>query len=102
MKGDEASASQSLPDREGSPASSSLVVATDVVVPVRERALRIVFPRPDMQLVKRRDAVTVGGADELHQVTFDLRSGIGGKGARENDVLDGNEFHFAVGLRLVD
>jgi hypothetical protein len=40
-------------DNQVSPCGSLLSIASHVIVPVHKRALRIVFPRPGVQFVKR-------------------------------------------------
>ena len=79
-----------------------LAVAGHMIVPVHERAFRIVFPRPNVQFVKCRQAVTVRCRDLQHQVTIHLWSGVGRKHARKDDELDTDQLHFTVRLRLVN
>ena len=42
-------------------------------MPVDERAVRIVLPRPDMQRVKRRQPETVGSLKIMEQLSHELR-----------------------------
>jgi len=50
--------------------TGGLLVAGHDGVPVGEVALRIAFPRPDVQLVERRQSVAIGLADVVHQVAI--------------------------------
>jgi hypothetical protein len=60
-----------------------------MVVPVRERALRIFPPCPNVELKERHwYSVTVWSVDVIHEVTIHLRSGVGGKGGRKYNELD--------------
>ena len=60
-------------DVQGEPTSpgSLLMGASHVVVPVHERALRVIPPRPDVKLVQRiRNGVPVRAVDEQEDLTL--------------------------------
>src|SRR5450631_1654668 len=52
-----------------------LLFAGDVRIPVGKVALRVVLPRPHMQLPERRQAVAVRRTDQIHQVSLQRRRG---------------------------
>src|SRR6185312_8632836 len=50
-----------------------LVVAGNARVPVGIASLRVVLPCPDMQFVKRRQAVAIGGGNVIQQIPVQRR-----------------------------
>ena len=80
-----------------------LVSARNMVVPIHERAIWILPPCPDMEFEERhRNAETVWSIDVIHKVTIHLRSGVGGKGASEDNELDARQLELTVRLWLID
>jgi hypothetical protein len=48
------------------------LLAGNVWVPVHERAIRIVLPRPDMQRVERWESEAIGGVEQMKGLTHEL------------------------------
>src|SRR5579862_2737164 len=97
------SASRTRPSK-GRPPRYLLMRASHTVVPIDERALRVVPPCPDVKLEERRNGETVGIAHEQKHLTVQNgRAGIVLQPSRlVHDVLHADQFHFTVRLRLVD
>jgi hypothetical protein len=81
-----------------------LTCAGHVVVPVHERALRVIAPGPDLELEECRNVEAIGGTHEIEDLPVEHRRRvvIGSEPARRvQDELDAYESHPAIG-RLVD
>src|SRR3569833_617650 len=67
--------------------------ASDFVVPVDARSVRIVAPCPDMQFKEVRKLETIGCSDELEVLTIECRRGrvVLHPGSRVDDVFNTDE-----------
>ena len=68
-------------------------------MPVHERAVGIVLPRPDVQGVERRETEAVGRVEEMKRLSHELLAGdewflfhVAG----ENQIVGAGQFHASV------
>src|SRR5205823_14749132 len=84
----EMSAAKALPEPPVAVRSTErLVDAGDVRIPVGVASLRVLLPRPDMDLVERRQPIAIGCADIAQQIPLQRRQTAAGV-LRRPDALD--------------
>src|SRR5438045_8966238 len=80
-------------------------LARNVRVPVYECAIRIIFPRPDMQRVKRRKSEAVGRGEVVEDLSHELRGDarmcrVPATG--DHQIVRASQLHAAIGLSLIE